>query len=151
MKVLVIPVVILLLCSCGNRSNRTSSPRPSVQEQEACAKRADWMSRSKALQPPLETIENHFNPVMGRCFVLVVHNPGIDSLPEPGNGVILFERQYVDDAFENRRFAYFEWIRLSNAVNPKVNQCWILQPNGSKEICRSRDEFQKMVRRSFMD
>jgi len=111
--------------------------------QEMCARQSEHVFENFLLRNSQDKEKwfydytNHYNPEIGRCFLLVQGSKSDFS------SLMMF----VFDAYSRKSYASYAWVKQDKEgfSGPPV-ECFVMMlPTGEKKPCHSSDEFNKLV------
>jgi hypothetical protein len=145
-NIFAVAIALSLLSTGIYAQSRTSNPcGPTSTEifnfRERCAKQAHDEFLSRAYKDnPLAELNNHYNPAMDKCFMLV---SSVDSVVEPGH---IWIRRSLVDAYDRKIYAVFDWRssdKKAEGVRPV--RCLVSLPSGEERYCGSKNEFLDLI------
>ena len=112
-----------------------------LETQERCARQshAQFTQLGWEKEPSAE-FESHYNTKMGKCFMSIMNTDSKTST--------IWDHRTVMDAFEGKVFGAYSWhtdpVKKYWEVAPVI--CEVTLPSGEKQLCKSEDEFQELVK-----
>jgi hypothetical protein len=124
--------LVIAAASHPDRPSQSSAAvKPaSLESQAKCSEQALklFTSLGYAENKMGEGQENHYQPLMNRCFVLITYTTSRSTNRE------------LLDAFERRELGYF-----SGQLLGQVDGCNVTLPSGELKVCRSEEEFKRLI------
>ncbi len=135
-------VVALLL------SSHFAYAQSTLALQEKCAEQAQKVfSDDGYAKNPTAAYSSHYNPDLDKCFMEVFNSMEVmnaDAKSSPGTFWTFYS---VFDAFEGKVYGACAWHTVKDKKYWEVSpvQCDVTLPSGEKRVCRSQDEFEKLI------
>ena len=115
--------------------------RERLEFQEKCAFQAEKIFRAMGYKLEADTLQSHYHPKKGHCFMLMAPFPTTD----PDGSIFTFK--YLLDAYEQKSLAEYAWKSQSGKPYSEVHPflCKLLRSSGEETICKSNEEFEQFV------
>ncbi|HEX6494702.1 MAG TPA: hypothetical protein VF018_04415 [Acidobacteriaceae bacterium] len=120
---------------------KTAPQAANMELQSQCAKQAAIAFKQSGWSTEkLADSINHYNTVIGKCFVEIT-NTTIEN-GHPGHSAI------VSDAFEGKVYGSYQWINVTNKQFWEVppTECEVTMPTGETKYCKSSEEFEDLTK-----
>ena len=120
--------------------------RDRLDLQEKCALQADKVFRAMGYKLEADSLQSHFHPAKGRCFMLMATFPKSN----PDGSFVTFK--YMLDAYEQKSYAEYGWRSRNDKPYSEVRpfMCKLIRSVGNEVACTSNDEFEQFVA-TFME
>jgi hypothetical protein len=110
-----------------------------LEEQGQCARQAREEFKLEGwTMDAFTSFTDHYSPKLGRCFIEVTSSIRTGNIPS--------RQKTVEDAFEGKVFAQYEWS------NPQGKKYWEVAPylcTVDGTVCKSTDEFDSLVLQKY--
>jgi hypothetical protein len=126
-------------------ANRATAQQATLDLQEKCSKQAQIAFDKIGFQERENaSFTNHYNVKSNRCLIETEQ----DAVPSPFSHDIFWTYKVVSDAYEGTAFASYAWHsdKVKKYWEMPPVECKVTLPSGDDELCKSSEEFDKMVK-----